>query len=134
MNAIRNLRMTAKLSQKELGQILSVSQTTVSKWEKGINTPDVGMARKIADYFHVSTDVVLGHDKTDADHVLYGIGIPYIANLSEILADKLVKRKQEYIPVSMSRDGSHVAYSVTDNSMSPILLPGDQLIICRKNN
>lgn len=135
MNAIRNLRKTAKLSQAQLGQILSVSQTTVSKWEKGINTPDVEMARKIADFFQVSTDVVLEHDQPDMTNILYGVGIPYISSLNEIiLAEKSDRRKLEFIPVAMSKAGSHVAYTVGDSSMSPILLPGDQLIICRQNS
>ncbi|WP_414047440.1 helix-turn-helix transcriptional regulator [Macrococcus equi] len=41
--AIKENRITNKLTQKELGDILNVSDKTISSWETGRTYPDVSM-------------------------------------------------------------------------------------------
>lgn len=48
------------MSQIELGKALRVSNTTVSQWESGVRTPEVPMMERIADYFGVGIDYLLG--------------------------------------------------------------------------
>ena len=57
---IKELRSEHGLSQKELGKILSVSQDTISLWERGKSKPDVDTIITIAKYFNVSSDYILG--------------------------------------------------------------------------
>ena len=59
-NRIRELREEAGLKQGELASILGIKQNTLSTWETGRYEPDNEMLRKIADYFDVTTDYVLG--------------------------------------------------------------------------
>lgn len=58
---IKNLRLDAGLSQKELSDILNIERTTVAGYEIGRRMPDAEMLCAIADYFHVSVDFLLGH-------------------------------------------------------------------------
>jgi len=57
---LRTLRLSEKISQDELGKNLGVCNQTVSFWEIGKREPDLDTLVKIADYFQVSTDYLLG--------------------------------------------------------------------------
>ncbi len=61
---LKLLRKQTKISQKELADYLFISQQAVAKWEKEKSTPDPDMLNKIADYFNVSTDYLLGRTDT----------------------------------------------------------------------
>lgn len=60
---LKKLRKTKKMTQAQLGQVFGVDHTTISKWEKGVYETDFETIQKIADYFGVSADYLLG--KTD---------------------------------------------------------------------
>lgn len=60
---IRNLREDNDKTQKEIADYLHIKQTTYSKYELGkINIP-VEMLEKLADYYNVSVDYLLGRTK-----------------------------------------------------------------------
>lgn len=59
-NKIRDLRKEKKLSQNELGKSIGVSQTTVTAWETGRAEPASTYIKKLADFFNVSADYLLG--------------------------------------------------------------------------
>lgn len=59
---IRKLRIARGLNQVELGRALGVAKQTVSNWENSNIQPSVDMLVKIARYFSVSTDYLLGLD------------------------------------------------------------------------
>lgn len=61
MSAINDLRKKSGLSQKEFAGLFNVHQTAVSQWETGKTTPDKETLIKIADYFGVSIDYLLGN-------------------------------------------------------------------------
>lgn len=63
MNRIRDLRLNSGLKQIELAKALSVSQAALSGYETGKYEPDFDTLKKIADYFSVSVDYVLGRDE-----------------------------------------------------------------------
>lgn len=57
---IRDLREDRDLSQKELAALLDVHQTTYSDYELGnLNVP-VSALHKLADFYNVSVDYLLG--------------------------------------------------------------------------
>ncbi|HKM35552.1 MAG TPA: methyltransferase domain-containing protein [Lachnospiraceae bacterium] len=57
---LAELRKKNKMTQQELGDILSVSYQTISKWENGVVSPDISMLPQISAYFGVSVDALLG--------------------------------------------------------------------------
>lgn len=57
---LKELRLEAHLSQAELAQKMGVGQNTVSTWELGARQPDYDTLIKLAKYFEVSTDYLLG--------------------------------------------------------------------------
>lgn len=65
------LRKQNKVTQEELANFLGVTNQSVSKWESGMCCPDIGLLPKIASYFHVSVDELLGYKPTDNFNDIY---------------------------------------------------------------
>jgi transcriptional regulator with XRE-family HTH domain len=61
---LKELRETRKISQQKLAKQLGVTQSTVAMWENGKNKPEHGTLTKIADFFGVSIDSLIGRDRT----------------------------------------------------------------------
>jgi len=57
---LAELRKKHNLTQQELGDILSVSYQTISKWETGVVSPDISYLPHMSSYFGVSIDALLG--------------------------------------------------------------------------
>lgn len=57
---INELRVEKGISQSRLGDMLSVSQDTVSLWEKSKSLPPVDMIILLSKIFEVSCDYLLG--------------------------------------------------------------------------
>lgn len=64
---IAELRKDKGLLQKELARLLGVSIGTVSNYETGVHNPEIETLIKLADYFNVSVDYMLGRIKFRAD-------------------------------------------------------------------
>lgn len=60
MVRIKELRQSKNIPQKQLAIDLHVSQPTVSDWESGRKTPSAHSTQKLADYFGVTVDYLLG--------------------------------------------------------------------------
>lgn len=58
---LKLLREKNKLSQQDLADALGISQQSVYKYEKQGTQPDHDTLIKIADYFEVSVDFLIGH-------------------------------------------------------------------------
>lgn len=57
---IKELRTSRNLTQVELAKALNVSKQSVSNWENDNIQPSIDMLIRIAEYFSVSTDFLLG--------------------------------------------------------------------------
>lgn len=62
MNRIKELRKKHNLTQEELGAIINVQKSAVSKYELGRAVPSTDVLNKLAPYFKVSIDYLLGND------------------------------------------------------------------------
>ncbi len=54
------LRTERGIYQKQLAEYLAVSIGTISNYENGVHCPDLNTLCRIADFFHVSADYLLG--------------------------------------------------------------------------
>lgn len=59
---LRDLREKNNLQQKELAKELDVLEATISMWETGKRVPYSDMLIKLANFFDVSVDYLLGND------------------------------------------------------------------------
>ena len=53
---LKILRKKNRITQRELANALHISQTSVSKYERGESEPDLEMVIKMSDYFGVTID------------------------------------------------------------------------------
>lgn len=56
---LKEIRKISGMTQEELADKLNVSRQTISKWEKGLSTPDLEMAIQFCDLFQISLDELL---------------------------------------------------------------------------
>ena len=70
-NRLRKLRKESDLTQKELAEILNTTEATLSRYENGAREPKLDLIHKIANYFGVSVDYLLGNtdEKSNADKI-----------------------------------------------------------------
>lgn len=57
---LSQLRKERELGQKELAALLNMSIGTISNYENNVHAPDLATLCKLADFFHVTTDYLLG--------------------------------------------------------------------------
>jgi repressor LexA len=65
---LKELRKERKISQQKLADHLDVARSTVAMWEVGPNQPDSEMLLRIADYFDVTVDYLLGRSDAAAEN------------------------------------------------------------------
>lgn len=64
-NVFKQLRISSGLTQIEIAQKLGISRSTIGMYETGAREPDFETLEKIADFFNVDIDYLLGRtDKT----------------------------------------------------------------------
>ena len=83
---IKNLRINKGLNQVEMAEILGVTKQSVSNWENENIMPSIDMLVKIAEFFRVSTDYLLGLNE---NHNLNTDGLtePQIAHIQTLIDD-----------------------------------------------
>lgn len=64
MLRLKQLRTKRKMSQSELGKIIGVSPSTIGMYEQERRIPEVNTLKKLASFFNVSIDYLLGSDTT----------------------------------------------------------------------
>ncbi len=58
---LEKLRKECKISQSKLGSALGITQQMISSYEKDISSPNIETLIKIADFFEISIDRLVGH-------------------------------------------------------------------------
>ncbi len=61
---LKLLRIDKGLKQSDLALELGLSSSAIAKYEQGRNEPCLDLVIKIAAFFHVTTDYVLGVDNS----------------------------------------------------------------------
>lgn len=65
---LRILREKRGLTQAEVANLFNISTSTIGMYEQGRRDPDTAVLKKIADYFDVSADYLLGRTDDPGPH------------------------------------------------------------------
>ena len=57
---LKDLRKESNLSTTKLGEHIGVSAIAISRWERGIQIPNIDYLYRLAKFFNVSSDYLLG--------------------------------------------------------------------------
>ena len=87
-------RRKLKLTQEELANALMVSPQAVSNWERG-GYPDITLLPRIANYFKITVDELIGNDAATMDEDMISFGNKYRSNQYSKL-EKLAFAKEMY--------------------------------------
>lgn len=60
-SVLKDLLDLHSMTQRQLAEALDLSPSALGNYIQGTREPDYGTLIRIADYFHVSTDFLLGH-------------------------------------------------------------------------
>ena len=64
---ISKLRKDHSMTQEQLAEALGVTFASVSKWERGVATPELNLIAEMADLFEVSIDALIGYEFRNND-------------------------------------------------------------------
>lgn len=64
---ISRLRKEHSMTQEQLAEALGVTFASVSKWERGVATPELNLIAEIADLFEISIDALIGYEYRNHD-------------------------------------------------------------------
>jgi len=103
MNRIKALREQHEKTQQDLADFLNLSQKAVSFYELGQRDIPNDVLKKLADYFHVSTDYILGREEKRSPFA----ALPVVGNIIKTLA-ALSPQKQE-------QAASYIAFLAQDD-------------------
>lgn len=129
-NRIKLLREEKKIRQDELAKVLSISPSAVGMYERDEREPNDEITIKLAEYFGVSTDYLLGKsDNRNSD-----IPVSKIPILGTVKAgyDWLAEENiVDYITLkeNIPNVDEYYALRITGDSMLPLLAEGDLVIV-----
>lgn len=86
---IQMLRKEKKLTQEELANIFGVTSQSISKWELGLSCPDIATLPKIAEFFEVSIDELMGYTPKSSLNSLY-------LDIKQVIEKEAKNRNEKY--------------------------------------
>lgn len=134
METIRKLRKENKITMKHLGEILGVSESAVSQYENGKRQPDQEMLAKIADYFDVSVDYLLGRTDTPKPSLSNSntIKIPVLGYVAAGIPIDAIEEILDYEELDAQQFNPYCEYfglKIKGDSMMPRIHNGDVVIV-----
>lgn len=129
----KNLRKDNNLTQAELGKKLGVAPSTVGMYERGQREPDFETLEKIANYFSVNMNTLLGKENAfdEKSSSVVGIKIPVLGKVAAGIPITAVENILDYEEISseMAASGDYVALKIQGSSMEPRMYDGDVVIV-----
>lgn len=123
---LQKLREESGISQKRLADTLKVSQTAIGFWERGERVPSVDSARKLADYFGVSTDDLFAPAETELTLGKVKTNVNY---LSENEKEKLIREDQREL---LLMELKHLINEFSLDELKELKNYAQYLLICKK--
>jgi transcriptional regulator with XRE-family HTH domain len=96
---LKRLLAQRDMTQAELSRALHLGKSTVSQYVSGVRTPDVSTLAKLAEFFSVSVDYLLGRT-----------GVPWPAVIKEPDVEALVRRAGDLTPEDRRKVLDYIDY------------------------
>ncbi len=134
MSNLKTIRKSKGLTQTEVANHIGISQNNYSYWENGKVKIDNDSLKKLADYFNVSVDYILGIDETPVRG--RGVKIPVYGEIAAGIPIEAIEDIIDFeeITPELAASGEFLALSIKGDSMAPRIQNGDVVIIRRQEN
>ena len=107
---LKALRTAQGLSQRALADFVKVSQQSINQYENRDTEPDIAVLTRIADYFGVSIDYLVGHDPAAGELIptnLTDAELRLILNFRQLDDDQ--QRSMNLLVMQMTKDNKRNA-------------------------
>ena len=123
-----------ELNNKELSEILGVSESTVGKWILRKSTPRMGVIEKLARYFDVQKSDLIEQKEPELTFVDLSnyIKIPVVGKIPAGVPIEAIEDIIETIDIPedwTKGNKEYIGLRVSGDSMYPLLLDGDTVVI-----
>lgn len=88
MDKLKQLREERNISQSQLGEIIGAARSTICQYEAGKREPDLETLIKLADYFQVSVDYLIGHDNAIMKRPYSELAENFIKEFQELFSEE----------------------------------------------
>lgn len=144
MDRLKTLRKEKGVTQKEVGEYLGISYQAYSHYENGLRNPDNETLKKLATYFGVSVDYLLGRDERPLPDNLFpldseSVSLRILGNVragtggvcrEELLGYQVLPKE-----LLRGRDPKELfCLHVKGDSMSPRIPEGTLIVVQRQNS
>ena len=87
---ISKLRKENKMTQQELADKLGIMATSVSKWERGINAPDISYLIELSKIFSVTVNELLNGERNYKKRQINDNKVLEVENLSKYFGKRMI--------------------------------------------
>lgn len=112
---LKYLRNSTQCTQKKLAEYLGLSANTVCEWEKNRSEPSIQTIRKLAEFFDVSADYLLGLEDD------FGARIPAVpAGAADVMSDTITHEERTLIEKyrELNAPGKKLVRTVIDTQLA----------------
>lgn len=137
---LKELRESRGLSQYSFADAFGVSQSTVGNWEAGKREPNFDTMQRLANFFGVSVDYLLGRESVpDGPPAPSRPGSQWIPVLGRVAAGTPIEAVEdildyEEIDAQTASSGDHFALQIKGQSMEPKISDGDVVIVRKQED
>ncbi len=118
---------------------MNLSRSLAAKWKNTKATPSAEVLSKVAEYFGVTVDCLIGRSCLDPYHppAPTRLGSRWVPVLGQVVAGVPIEAVEEIldweeIDAKTAAQGEHFALRIKGDSMEPALLAGDVVIVRRQ--
>lgn len=133
-NRIRQLCKSRGVTIKRFEEDNGLCNGYVRTVERQNSTPSADRISRIAAYFKVSEDFILGREESKSGNV--GVLIPLLGRVAAGVPISAVENiiGQEEIAAQLAKTGEFFALRIKGNSMSPFIMDGDVVVVKQQND
>ena len=130
MERLKELRLQKQLLQKDVAEKIKVSRTTYVKYENGDSEPNQETIVKLATFFDVTTDYLLGKSNYQKNKET-GIKIPVFGHVAAGIPISAIEDIVDYeeITEDLAAQGEYFGLVIKGDSMEPRMTTGDVVIV-----
>lgn len=133
MNRLRELRKSKRMTQSDVAKIVGIGQSGYSFWESGRSKIDDASLRKLAGFYGVSVDYLLGED---ANPTKLSVKIPVLGDVAAGIPIEAIENIVDYeeIDAALAATGELFGLRIKGSSMEPRIREGDVVIVRKQSD
>lgn len=128
---IKQRRLEAGRTLKEVAEAVGVNEATVSRWESGeISNMKRDKIAKLSNILSIPPEILLGQVSPD-NNIVHAQRIPVLGRVAAGQPTEAIKDVVDYVEIPEAWHGDYFALKVRGLSMSPRIVEDDILIVER---